>query len=188
MDQKISFPRIDSDLRTNGSLCEEEESFSIKRKTVIKSWLEKLLGCHLGSEDEVPTIGALFSGGGVRAMMATSAAVKSMDLYRLLDVITYSFCISGSTWYWTYLYSQDEFGVDPLVFEKLHQRLKSAVTCKNRNDLLNPQYHTKVIKELGSKLRQKNQLTLNDLYENFMSRRLLGLESGNIKLSEHKGK
>lgn len=89
------------------------------------------------------------------------------------------------SWYWTYLYSQQEFGVDPLVFEELHQRLKSAVIFNNRKHLLKPQYHAQVINELGTKLKQNQQITFNDFYENMMSKRLLGFKSGNIKLSLH---
>ena len=111
-----------------------------------------------------------------------------MDLHRLLDVITYSFGLSGSSWYWTYLYSQDEFGVDPLVFEKLHQQLKSRVVCSNRSYLLKPQYHVKVLKEIGIKFKQNQQINLNDFYENSLSKRLMGFKSGNVKLSDHRSK
>ena len=75
---------------------------------------------------QAPTIGALFSGGGVRAMMSTSAAVKSLNLNGLSDVLTYTFGLSGSSWYLTYLYTHDDFGTDPLVYAKLHQQLKAA--------------------------------------------------------------
>ena len=111
-----------------------------------------------------------------------------MDLHRLLDVITYSFGLSGSSWYWTCLYSQDEFGVDPLVFEKLHQQLKSRVVCSNGSYLLKPQYHVQVLKDIGIKLQQNQQITLNDFYENMLSKKLMGFKSGNVKLSDHRCK
>ena len=78
---------------------------------------------------QVPTIGALFSGGGIRAMMSTSAAVKSMELQGLSDLLTYMFGLSGSSWYLTYLYTHDDFGTDPMVYAKLHQQLKASAIC-----------------------------------------------------------
>jgi len=76
----------------------ETEYVANRRTRVVKPALERLLGMQL-EDDEVPTIGFTYSGGGVRAFVTsigfTHAAIE-MGLY---DCVSYSGGVSGGSWF-----------------------------------------------------------------------------------------
>lgn len=62
-------------------------------------------------KDELPRIGAAFSGGGYRAMILTSGFLKALEELKLLNGLIYISTLSGSTWClgpWTFLQKPDE--------------------------------------------------------------------------------
>lgn len=74
-----------------------EKAYLIQRKrAVIKSIAA--LGLDSISEDNAPTIGLCFSGGGFRSMVLTLGFLQGLDDIGLLDAITYMAGVSGSTW------------------------------------------------------------------------------------------
>jgi len=84
-------------VRNCSSLCRRERNFLQKRKIYVKSAVEKLLERDV-SEEELPTIGLCFSGGGFRAMIGTLSFLNTLNDEGLLEVISYSSSLSGSTW------------------------------------------------------------------------------------------
>jgi hypothetical protein len=47
---------------------------------------------------QVPTVNVVASGGGIRAMVATSGAIRALQEAGLLNWCTYMSTLSGSTW------------------------------------------------------------------------------------------
>ena len=150
-------------------------------------------------------------------MMSKSTAVESMDLHGLSDVLTYMFGLSGSSWYLTYLYTHDDFGTDPLVYAKLHQQLKASSISNKMKYLpcaltvigiilfvlcrmlplsgylllaivtaILSIYTFPKIAEIINELKVQTPLIV--LYEKMLTRKLLGVERGNVKLSQHQCK
>ena len=150
-------------------------------------------------------------------MMSTSAAVKSLDLHGLSDVLTYMFGLSGSSWYLTYLYTHDDFGTDPLVYAKLLQQLKtSAISHKMiylpcaltvigiilfvlcimlplsgylLSAIVTAILSSYTFPKIAEIIKElKGQTPLIVLYEKVLTRKLLGDERGNVMLSQHQCK
>ncbi|CAL4060154.1 unnamed protein product, partial [Meganyctiphanes norvegica] len=97
-----------TDLRFSMSLCDDEKSYLRQRRLNVLQSMKTLLGedgPH--AESEVPTIGILGSGGGFRAMIGLSGALRALQDSGLLDCTTYLAGLSGSTWCISTLYSQD---------------------------------------------------------------------------------
>jgi phospholipase A2 len=87
-------------VRTSNALCAEEKTFVAARKNKVKKKLEEL---GASSVRKVPTIAFVASGGGYRAMLATIGCINGLHKIGLLDTITYTVGLSGSTWglsYW----------------------------------------------------------------------------------------
>jgi len=81
----------------HGSLSSEEKDYISKRKNIVKNAIEHLIGEKI-SDKQVPCIAVCCSGGGYRAMVATTGNLIGLDEVGLLDAITYAVGLSGSTW------------------------------------------------------------------------------------------
>ncbi|KAK9975413.1 hypothetical protein ABG768_023456, partial [Culter alburnus] len=85
------------EVRIKHSLNEKEKEFVAKRRNSVLESLQKLqIHC---SQDEVPNIALLGSGGGERAMVALLGSLVQLQKTGLLDFILYLSGVSGSTWY-----------------------------------------------------------------------------------------
>ncbi len=91
-------------VRHGRELAPEEAIFVNDRKTRACMFLQAELSKRYGkeysslSEQEVPTIGICFSGGGYRAMFATIGYLQGLNQIGLLDTATYVSSLSGSSW------------------------------------------------------------------------------------------
>ncbi len=100
-------------------LCKEESEFLKKRQVIVKDGIKKLLKLDSSiniDKDFIVTVAS--SGGGYRAMIANAGFYAGLEETGLLDLITYSSGISGSTWYlcpWIY------YGKNPLEQKKFVQ-------------------------------------------------------------------
>ncbi|XP_016136136.1 cytosolic phospholipase A2 gamma-like [Sinocyclocheilus grahami] len=92
-----SKPQESSEVRFGHSLNKEEEEFVARRKNTVLQCLQKL-NIHC-SQDKVPNIALLGSGGGQRAMVGLLECLVQLDKAGLLDCILYLSGVSGSTWY-----------------------------------------------------------------------------------------
>ncbi|MGB8467721.1 MAG: hypothetical protein WCE21_01840 [Candidatus Babeliales bacterium] len=79
-------------------LSEVEQSFLSVRKERALQALSKFLGAP-SSNATVPTVGISLSGGGYRAMICTSGFMQGLERLKILDGVTYTCALSGSTWF-----------------------------------------------------------------------------------------
>ncbi|XP_065820864.1 cytosolic phospholipase A2 gamma-like [Labrus bergylta] len=96
-------------------LCAGEHEYVLKRKRVVLQSLNCLgISC---SEDSVPHIALLASGGGQRAAVALVGSLHQMEKDGLLDSVLYLGGVSGSTWSMASLYSDPQWsmGMDRAV-------------------------------------------------------------------------
>ncbi|XP_074552855.1 cytosolic phospholipase A2 gamma-like isoform X2 [Halichoeres trimaculatus] len=92
------------------SVCAGEQEYVQERKKHILESLKNLeINC---SEDSVPHIALLASGGGQRAAVGLVGSLHQMEKDHLLDSVLYLGGVSGSTWAMAFLYSDPEWSVD----------------------------------------------------------------------------
>ncbi|XP_056871251.1 LOW QUALITY PROTEIN: cytosolic phospholipase A2 gamma-like [Takifugu flavidus] len=97
------------------SLCPGEQNCVSERKKRIQKSFSRL-GLHC-TEDSVPHIALLGSGGGERAVVAMLGSIQQLVKEGLFDTLLYIGGISGSTWAMASLYSGEDFqtGVDQII-------------------------------------------------------------------------
>ncbi len=83
-------------VRQGNNLCDQEKAYLNKRMPRVAKALMQFTGKPLGVK--IPTIALVCSGGGYRAMLYTTGALKGIAELQLLDAITYAVGLSGSTW------------------------------------------------------------------------------------------
>uniref|UniRef100_A0A8C1NP24 Cytosolic phospholipase A2 gamma-like n=2 Tax=Cyprinus carpio TaxID=7962 RepID=A0A8C1NP24_CYPCA len=84
----------------------EEEFVARRRETVFQSMQKLKIHC---SNDEVPNIALLGSGGGQRAMVGLLGSLVQLDKAGLLDCVLYLSGVSGSTWCMASLYQEPDW-------------------------------------------------------------------------------
>ncbi|XP_020508491.2 cytosolic phospholipase A2 gamma [Labrus bergylta] len=90
-------------------LCSGEQEYVDERKQVVLQSLNSLgISC---SEDSVPHIALLASGGGQRAAVALVGSLHQMEKDGLLDSVLYLGGVSGATWSMASLYSDPQWSV-----------------------------------------------------------------------------
>ncbi|XP_029691822.1 cytosolic phospholipase A2 gamma-like [Takifugu rubripes] len=97
------------------SLCPGEQNcVSERKKRIQKSFSRLGLDC---TEDSVPHIALLGSGGGERALVAMLGSIQQLVKEGLFDTLLYIGGISGSTWAMASLYSGEDLrtGVDQII-------------------------------------------------------------------------
>uniref|UniRef100_A0A3P9HIU0 PLA2c domain-containing protein n=1 Tax=Oryzias latipes TaxID=8090 RepID=A0A3P9HIU0_ORYLA len=94
-------------IRGGSSLCAGEQDYVHKRKQLVLEALHRLeIDC---SEDSVPHIALLPSGGGQRAAVALLGSLHQMEKEALLGTLLYLGGVSGSTWSMASLYNDPEW-------------------------------------------------------------------------------
>uniref|UniRef100_A0A3Q3F038 Cytosolic phospholipase A2 gamma-like n=1 Tax=Labrus bergylta TaxID=56723 RepID=A0A3Q3F038_9LABR len=89
--------------------CSGEQEYVDERKQVVLQSLNSLgISC---SEDSVPHIALLASGGGQRAAVALVGSLHQMEKDGLLDSVLYLGGVSGATWSMASLYSDPQWSV-----------------------------------------------------------------------------
>ncbi|XP_036042450.1 cytosolic phospholipase A2 delta [Onychomys torridus] len=97
-------------VRLGCGLCPEEQAFLSRRKQVVAAALKQALQLDEDlKEDEVPVVGIMAEGGGVRAMISLYGHLLALQKLGLLDCVTYFSGISGSTWTMAHLYQDPEW-------------------------------------------------------------------------------
>ncbi|KAK7938598.1 hypothetical protein WMY93_001924 [Mugilogobius chulae] len=94
-------------VRRGSSLCSGELDYIRRRKQLCAQALSALgLSC---TEEEVPHVALLASGGGQRAAVALVGSLSQLSQDGLLDTVLYLGGVSGSTWSMASLYSDPEW-------------------------------------------------------------------------------
>ncbi|XP_027207890.1 cytosolic phospholipase A2 isoform X2 [Penaeus vannamei] len=124
------------DLRFSLALCQAEKTFLRSRRRKVLEGMQRILGAKAPStEKQVPILGILGSGGGFRAMMCMSGAVKALQETGILDCATYIAGLSGSSWYISTLYAHDKF--PNVTHDQIQKELRASVTSDWKWKLLN---------------------------------------------------
>ncbi|CAJ1076655.1 cytosolic phospholipase A2 zeta-like isoform X2 [Xyrichtys novacula] len=90
-------------------MCAGEQEYVQERKKIVLESLTSLgINC---TEDSVPHIALLGSGGGERAAVSLVGSLYQMEKDGLLDSVLYLGGVSGSTWSMAFLYSDPEWSV-----------------------------------------------------------------------------
>merc|ERR1739838_271476 len=103
-------------LRSSLALCNDEKLFRKARKKVCQANMRKIM--EIGaprSLRETPSIAIMGSGGGYRALVAYSGAVRALHEIGIFDCATYIVGLSGSTWFMSSLYSHPSFPEEGVV-------------------------------------------------------------------------
>ncbi|XP_026111321.1 cytosolic phospholipase A2 gamma-like [Carassius auratus] len=117
-----AFNLQESEVRIKHSLNKDEEDFIVNRRKSIFTTVENL-ETHC-SEDEVPNIALLGSGGGQRAMVGLLGSLVQLDKSGLLDCILYLSGVSGSAWCMASLYQEPDWSTKlDTVKDKIIRRL-----------------------------------------------------------------
>uniref|UniRef100_A0A8C6TQ18 Phospholipase A2 n=1 Tax=Neogobius melanostomus TaxID=47308 RepID=A0A8C6TQ18_9GOBI len=101
-----SFPSLSSvrakkdlSVRLDLDVPAQEKEFLQKRRRVVAKALQTLLGLKSPlSDEQVPTIALVASGGGARACTGFLGSLKGLKEMGVLDAVTYITGVSGSTW------------------------------------------------------------------------------------------
>ncbi|XP_056619991.1 cytosolic phospholipase A2 isoform X1 [Triplophysa dalaica] len=154
------------DLRFNLDLCQKEKLYRQLRRDRVMLGIKKLLHMEKpsflpSSPNEVPVIAVLGSGGGFRAMVGFSGVMKALYESEVLDCVTYTAGLSGSTWYMSSLYSHPEFPVTGP--EQINRELMNRVSS-NPLKLLLPKHITNYVHALWSKKSAGQPVTFTDIF------------------------
>ncbi|KAL6461096.1 hypothetical protein MHYP_G00310620 [Metynnis hypsauchen] len=141
-----------SEVRIGHSINEAERQHVARRiKTVLHCLKQNGISC---SEDEVPNIALLASGGGLRAMIALLGLVSQLKDEELLDCIMYLSGVSGSTWCMASLYKELDWSTKlETVKENIVQRLADGSVSWLKRGLKLAKYHS-----------EKDNFTLTDVF------------------------
>ncbi|XP_036423203.1 cytosolic phospholipase A2 gamma-like isoform X2 [Colossoma macropomum] len=126
MDQNKS--RESTQVKTGHSLSEAERQHLARRSNTVRQCLK-----HHGiscSENDMPNIAVLGSGGGLRAMIGLLGSVCQLKEEGLLDCIKYLCGVSGSTWCMASLYKEPNWStkLDTLKENIVHRLAKGSVS------------------------------------------------------------
>ncbi|XP_073696255.1 cytosolic phospholipase A2 gamma-like [Garra rufa] len=109
-------------VRIGHSLNKEEEEYVAKRRNTVFQCLHKLNICC--SQDKVPNIALIGSGGGQRAMVGLLASLVELDKAGLLGCMLYLSGVSGSTWCMASLYKEPDWSTKlETVKDKIIKRI-----------------------------------------------------------------
>ncbi|KAK9475422.1 acyl transferase/acyl hydrolase/lysophospholipase [Dipodascopsis tothii] len=108
---------MDAQVRVSAELPANERQFRKHRAQFTRESLARYLDLPLSQVDErdVPVIAIAGSGGGYRAMIASSGYLKAAEAKGLFDCVTYVAGISGSTWMLSLYYSLAACSFDKLL-------------------------------------------------------------------------
>ncbi|XP_017332299.1 cytosolic phospholipase A2 zeta [Ictalurus punctatus] len=147
----VESPEEDMKVRLDFDIPAKEKAFLVKRKEVVSRALQKILNLKSPLDpSKVPTVALVCSGGGSRAMTGMYGSLKGLQCFGLLDTISYSTTVSGSTWANAYLYN------DPLWSKKdLDEAIVSVKKelSKSTKGLFGPS----LLRYYYSELRQKRK-------------------------------
>jgi cytosolic phospholipase A2 len=110
----------------NNKVCEEEAAFVAARAPFVKSATKKFLGLESTFEKEVPTISICMSGGGYRAMIASTGFMLGASQIGLIDSSSYVTLLSGSSWFMLNFLLHKKF--EDTDLSTFREKLKARVT------------------------------------------------------------
>uniref|UniRef100_A0A8D0G6A0 PLA2c domain-containing protein n=1 Tax=Sphenodon punctatus TaxID=8508 RepID=A0A8D0G6A0_SPHPU len=106
------------------------------------------------SQDNVPGIAVLGSGGGLRAMIALQGTLRELENQNLLGIVKYLCGVSGSTWCMSYLYKDEDWPKKlPTLEDGLCEKLAGGSWKMS-----------KVLDALGAAVDEDDEYSLTDFW------------------------
>ncbi|KAH3870520.1 cytosolic phospholipase A2-like isoform X2 [Dreissena polymorpha] len=171
IEMKISLDQKPT-LRYSLCLCEQEKSFLTRRKVKVMEAMKQLLGEKgPNNVDEVPTIGIIGSGGGFRALVGLSGAVKGLYDAGIFQCATYLCGLSGSSWYISTLYSHPNW--PKMAPGDMQHELKNNIDSSPLW-LLKPQTVYRFMDNIMKKRRNGQPVSFTDIFGHMIGETLLG--------------
>ncbi|XP_052265882.1 cytosolic phospholipase A2-like isoform X2 [Dreissena polymorpha] len=184
IEMKISLDQKPT-LRYSLCLCEQEKSFLTLRKVKVMEAMKQLLGKKgPNNVDEVPTIAIIGSGGGFRAMVGLSGAVKGLYDAGIFQCATYLCGLSGSSWYISTLYSHPNWPkmAPGDMQDELKNNIDSSILW-----LLKPQTVYRYMDNIMRKRQNGQPVSFTDFFGHMVGETLLG-NRFHCRLSEQHAK
>ncbi|XP_053390805.1 cytosolic phospholipase A2-like [Mercenaria mercenaria] len=157
--------------RYSDALCDDEKRFIEERRKCVFQAMQDILGDEAPRTiKEVPTIGVLGSGGGFRALTASSGVMGALVESRISDMVIYNAGLSGSAWYLSTLYSHPDWP------QKSPRELRNELRDSIGYSLfwkLNPFGLWRYWKRVNAKRDQGQPVSLTDYYGLFIGETLL---------------
>ncbi|XP_039605449.1 cytosolic phospholipase A2 gamma-like isoform X1 [Polypterus senegalus] len=143
--------------------------------------LGKLPEMHI-SEDQVPVIAVLGSGGGVRAMLSLLGSLSGLQEIGVLDCVTYICGVSGSTWAMSSLCENPEWTKD---LESLTKDICSKIVRQDASweKIIDIIFEEERLRKRLVEAARKNDFSLTDVWAAAVSY-LIGKENTHF-LSSH---
>lgn len=166
----------DAKVRIGDELCHSELAYKRNRQREIKAAFAKYIGVdesEVNAED-IPTVSMAGSGGGYRAMVATTGYLAAAKEAGLFDVTTYMSGVSGSSWA-----MMQYFALADRSFEKLIQHFKDrlSISFMDIGTLIDQLQKPNLDKYILSGLFLKNEAgvdkSLVDFFGTLLTARLL---------------
>uniref|UniRef100_A0A8D0G6H9 PLA2c domain-containing protein n=1 Tax=Sphenodon punctatus TaxID=8508 RepID=A0A8D0G6H9_SPHPU len=140
------------EIRISVDLSNGEKAANIQRMENVRQSLHELkIDC---SQDNVPGIAVLGSGGGLRAMIALQGTLQELENQNLLGTVKYLCGVSGSTWCMSYLYKHEDWPKKLPTLEKgLCEKLAGGSWEMN-----------KLLDALGAAVDEDDEYSLTDFW------------------------
>jgi len=170
------------DVRYSLALCQQEKAFRKRRRTKVTVKMAELLKDKGPSNlRETPCVAVIGSGGGYRAAVGFSGAIRALDEIGIFDCATYAAGLSGSTWCLSSLYSHKSFpdnGVEHAVAD-----MRTNIS-KNLLGLLKPSGILRCVNMMRHKRKTGQPCTLTDFFGLIVGKHMLGEERMDARLTD----
>jgi len=172
---EIEFQRYEKfNLRSSLALCAKEKVFRKQRKRIVKQEMRNIMEIGFPRNlRETPSIAIMGSGGGYRAMVGYSGAIRALKEMGVFDCATYTVGLSGSTWFMSQLYSHPSFpekGTYPAT-----QEMRQNIS-ENFMKLVKPTSLARYGKRLKEKMNAGQPVTFTDFFGLLVGEHILGPE------------
>ncbi|CAE6471750.1 unnamed protein product [Rhizoctonia solani] len=169
----------EAEVRLGDELCLAERAFFRNRKRKMRAAFAELFGVALHEIDErdLPVVAIAGSGGGFRAMVNTSGALKGAQDTGILDCTSYISGISGSCWALAMMYSGVAGSPSPSdVRNHIQSRIQTPyLDISNFDTIITPPFNKYLLSGFLHKATAPGwgDISLADIYGTLLSARLL---------------
>lgn len=157
-------------VRYGNDICTEEQTAIAARNNKARITLQNYLGQHIDLQS-IPSIGLACSGGGLRASIATLGLLRGLEKIGLLDAVTYSAGVSGSTWTMT-SWAYHNTDLDTLT-RYLQERLENEFHIRK----MDPHLIAQIIQ---NKRASHRPFSINEVWGMLVAHVFLGTAENNV--------
>ncbi len=172
INQRLSMQEVDDTkqkiVRLSYDICDQEKEFLSKRKMYVKSAFKKL-GVDIQEGENIPNIGLLGSGGGMRALIGSFGVVAALKDIGIWDVTTYAAGVSGSTWMLSALYGKN------YTFESLRNDLQKRLQGSFLSSLYDFLFRSKE-EQLAYRSQREELYNLVDQWGLLLGKKIFGTD------------